>query len=208
MKNEICKVSVCNGQGNEEELSLCIGADITKCLQMNEQWTKSFIEQIQELQAAHPSEDLDSIVRTYSFEDAHWNWVNKFIGLNTDEYIWFSLEHKTQIESAMIVKHPQSSRFDNENIFYIDYLAVAPWNRHNPIKEKVFKGLGPLLIKEAGKHLKVQLRYREGFGLHSLPKAANFYQKIGMKDFGPDTTKQNLSYFEMEELIARSFIYG
>lgn len=50
----------------------------------------------------------------------------------------------------------------------------------------------------------------EGFkgrvGLHSLPKAENFYRKCGMVEVGYDAAKQGLMYFELTQEGAEKFL--
>jgi hypothetical protein len=94
------------------------------------------------------------------------------------------------------------------DVYYNDYLAVAPWNRVIGSSGKEFKGLGTLLLREVGKYFDVSLRYPYGFSLHSLPQAAGYYQGIGMVDFGPDAKKDNLHYFEMNSVDSKGFVYA
>lgn len=208
MNDKIGEISIQDTSGQQVNLSLKVGSNFAKCLEMNNAWTAVFVEQLQHLQSTAPTESLADLMVKHSFEDAHWNWLTKSLQLSTSDYMWFSLESSNNVEAAIVIKHPQGSRFDQDEIYYIDYLAIAPWNRSNPLSQRVFKGLGPVLMKEVGKYLNTKLKYREGFSLHSLPQAANFYSKIGMVDFGPDPTKQDLNYFEMNQNEAQGFIYG
>lgn len=208
LNNKICDIDVQDTNGNTVKLALCEGVNLMKCLQMQSKWTASFAAQLEQLQNQNPEVELIDLLKKGDFQDAHWKWAEKCLALSTEDYIWFSLESSNDVETAIVIKHPHDSRFNSDAIYYIDYLAIAPWNRQNSISNRKFKGLGPMLMKEAGKYLNVQLKYREGFSLHSLPQASAFYTKIGMIDFGPDVTKQNLNYFEMKQIDAVGFING
>ncbi len=79
---------------------------------------------------------------------------------------------------------------------YIEFLAVAPWNRETPVTNREFKGVGTILIKCALNYAVNELGLQYGFALHSLPQSKNYYEKIGMIKF-PERDKDNLVYFEM-----------
>lgn len=154
------------------------------------------------------NEELLEHLARYQFEDSHWNWVNKSVVLSTDEYEWFYFIAENQVQGICNIYHPKPSKIDNRNIFYVEFVAVAPWNRINPISPRKFKGIGSSLLKIALNYSINTLNYRPGFSLHSLPQSAEYYEKIGMKNFGPDNSKQNLFYFEMEQGSSEAFIHA
>lgn len=92
-----------------------------------------------------------------------------------------------------------------QDMVYVDYVETAPWNRDKVVPTPEFGGVGTNFVRVA-----IQLSRDEGFrgriGLHSLPQSEPFYRRIGMLDFGPDATKQNLTYFEMTSAIADAFM--
>lgn len=63
------------------------------------------------------------------------------------------------------------------------------------MQDRVFKGVGPLLLDTVIAHAKDKLGLNPGFSLHSLPKATKFYNKIGMTPF-PAHDKDGLEFFE------------
>jgi len=93
----------------------------------------------------------------------------------------------------------------NKPMVYLDYLEVAPWNRPDLGNRPRFQGIGTALLSAS-----VQLSIDEGFkgrtGLHSLPQAESFYRRWGFTDFGPDPDYQNLAYFELTAVQARTFL--
>lgn len=193
--------------GNSHHFEILKGIDFSKTFKTQTKWTSEFITRYETLKLDNPNVDDYTLINQFNLQDHHWNWVSKAINLNNHDYLWFSLEVQGCIEAIIIVYHPQQSRIVSSNIYYIDYLAVAPWNRTIGNSPRKFKALGPLLIKEAGKYIGINLTYGYGFSLHSLPQASSFYSRIGMIDFGADVAKQNLHYFEMKEKQAEDFIY-
>lgn len=141
-----------------------------------------------------------------NLEDAHWDWLTKSRFLNKDEYRWFYLIIDDSVQAVCVMRHPESSRMDQENIFYIDYIATAFWNRSRPDYQKRFSNLGTILISHCIKYAICVLKYRPGFCLHSLPTAVNFYLKLGMKDLSGAAEKENLKYFEAEESVSISLV--
>ena len=90
------------------------------------------------------------------------------------------------------------SRIDGSSIVYFDRLATAPWNGPRmrlPGQRDPMAGVGRALVKIA-----ISTSHKAGYngiiGLHSLPKAEDFYRKLGLVDLGVDTEFENLRYFE------------
>ncbi|MEA9786462.1 hypothetical protein VDF90_04190 [Xanthomonas campestris pv. raphani] len=140
--------------------------------------------------------NMTQIMEDVQLDDAHWRWLAKSVQYMTDEYRWFFLMAEGVPQGACLIYFPKDSAIDGQSIFYIEYIATAPWNRHNPIAEKRFRGVGTILVdfaKDYGVH---QLDLRLGYCLHALPKAVPFYESLGMIAF-PDRDKDDLPYFEM-----------
>jgi hypothetical protein len=114
----------------------------------------------------------------------------------SDEYEWFYLLSQGKPQGACVFYHPKESIIDEKDIFYIEYVAVAPWNRDTPVTNRKFKGIGTILIKCALNYAVDKLGLQYGFSLHSLSQAKNYYEKIGMINF-PEKDKDRLVYFEM-----------
>ena len=139
---------------------------------------------------------LRAVFAQIQIDDSHWRWLNKSLRFNSDEYKWFFLFAEGYPQAACLIYHPKPSAVDGKGIFYIEFVAVAPWNRDNPMKERSFKGVGKILIAKVKDYACVQLGLRPGFSLHALPRAAGFYQAIGMMHF-PELDKDGMPYFEM-----------
>lgn len=139
---------------------------------------------------------LNEIISSLSVEDAHWEWIRKANHFNSDEYHWFFFKTASSVEAACLVFHPKTSVINTANIFYIEFIAVAPWNRDSLIGKRKYKHIGKILLKEVMSFCTNTLRCDEGFCLHSLPKAEIFYEHIGMGRY-PQEDKDGLPYFEM-----------
>ncbi len=79
-------------------------------------------------------------------EHAHWNWLNKLITYGSQNYEWFFLYAEDKPQAAALVYHPKQSMLGADEIFYIEFIEVAPWNRDIPNCKRKFSGIGGLLI--------------------------------------------------------------
>lgn len=136
-----------------------------------------------------------------SREDLHWDWRAK-IGKYSNPLLYshFCIEHQKETQGlAVVTKGGAFSRLpemQNQDIMYLNYLAVAPWNHKAYGSNRRFKGVGLVLVGAV-----VQLSLDEGLsgrvGLHSLSNAEGFYKSLGFEDLGADDQCQNLKYFEL-----------
>jgi hypothetical protein len=207
MKDIIDTGKVKNTNGNQVTLDLLIGNDLFKSLELQKSWVISFVDIIEKAKELYPSMPTDQLLHNNNLQDSHWSWLEKAKALNSPEYLWFTLESAKKIEAAMIVCHPKKRCKEDIDIFYVDYFAVAPWNRPTQISQPLIKGLGTIMLKGVGRHISGNLSYQEGFSLHSLPQALGFYKRIGMEDFGQDAQKSNLHYLEMMKDRAEVFYH-
>lgn len=144
----------------------------------------------------YSAEELAKILGEIQIDDGHWRWLDKTLFHNSAQYEWFFLEAEREAQAACLIYHPKPSAADGQGIFYIEYIATAPWNRRNPMSAQAFKGAATLLVRTASSFAIRELGLRPGFSLHSLPKAVGYYLSIGMKPF-PHLDKEPLKYFEM-----------
>lgn len=147
--------------------------------------------------------------RTFGAPDSHWDWDEKRQSMLGAGHRMFALLDGECVEALMRIDLSKPSQLDPTlytPIVYIDYLAVAPWNRPAIQSPPRFKGLGKLLLGAA-----VSISIEEGLdgrcGLHSLMQAEGFYVKAGMKDLGIDK-ECGLRYFEFSPDTARKFMEG
>lgn len=182
------------------------GWDIAKCYSCDEHWGKfnldlfGFIDE-----QNYTPDELDKVLAQIQIDDRHWKWFKKACALKDEWYEWFFIMAEGKPQGACLIYHPKKSVIDANNIFYIEFLAVAPWNRTNPMASRRFNGVGTLLIKSAIAYVKDSLAYRFGFSLHALPRASGYYRKIGMQRFAAED-KDTLEYFEMPESAAADYL--
>jgi len=153
----------------------------------------------------YTQEDLEEVANSIQIDDNHWDWLSKVCLHKSDEYGWFFLDINEKPQAACLIYHPKKSAIDAGDIFYIEYVAVAPWNRNNPMEEKQFKGAGSEIIKCAIQYATESLGLRHGFSLHALPRAEGYYEKIGMTIFDA-LSKDTMKYYEMSEENTQKYI--
>lgn len=194
-----------NTTGKSISFQLLHGWDIALASKCDKEWTAKNIEILHCVKSSVTCEaELLQKISELQMEDAHWRWTAKAIHHSAQEYNWFFYLAQDAVQAACLIYHPKDSIIDGQGIFYIEYVAVAPWNRPNPLSAARFKGVGSDLIKYASKFATETLGLRPGFSLHSLPKAAAYYNKIGMTCF-PERKKESLDYFEMAKEAAQKF---
>lgn len=150
---------------------------------------------------------LKTVLAGIQIDDAHWDWLVKSYVHRTDEYKWLFLVANGKPQGACLIYHPKASAVGSGDIFYIEYIAVAPWNRSNPMEPRLFKAIGSILIKHLICYAHSELNLRYGFSLHALPKAVGFYEKLGMVGHAL-SDKAPLKYFEMTEDCAANYVAG
>ena len=88
------------------------------------------------------------------------------------------------------------------DIFYVKFVAVAPWNRDCDLRPREFCGLGRIILRAAQRFAVKELKLRPGFCLHSLPKAEVVYKKLKMVKVDGKEDGQSLAYFELPQILA------
>ncbi len=183
--------------GVEVRYQLKLGWDIAVANVCDDTWGVFNIQLMRFIRSQnYDNAALGAVLAQVQVDDSHWRWLNKSLRFNSDEYKWFFLFAEGYPQAACLIYHPKPSAMDGQGIFYIEFLAVAPWNRDNPMRDRSFKGVGTTLIAEVKEYACAQLGLRPGFSLHALPRAAGFYQSIGMMNF-PQLDKEGMPYFEM-----------
>ncbi|MEZ8378776.1 GNAT family N-acetyltransferase [Vibrio splendidus] len=199
---ETCEISDC--EGNKFEANIVHGWDLGSASQCDSQWG-AFSYQILEFIKSSDESIQQQLLDDCHLEDFHWQWLTKHKVYHSDQYNWFFLMVDGKPQASCLIYHPKKSSQSDDDIFYIEFLAVAPWNRPNPLQEQSFKGLGSLLLKTVIMHAENDLGMQKGFSLHSLPKAEGFYSKIGMIRVN-SLDKDSLAYFEMLEKPKQQFL--
>ena len=139
-------------------------------------------------------------------EDYHWNWSKKALFYNTSEYDWFFLKTADGVQGVCLTFHPKESVFQKVDIFYIQYLSSAPWNRKSSLHERQYMGIGNEILKQVQYHFIKKHHYSYGFSLHSLPQSHAFYEHLGMVNFPEYNDADGLLFFEISKENAISFL--
>ena len=136
-------------------------------------------------------------------EDAHWDWNYKVaIRQGILAYEQFVIEVESETQGMMIINTTNyTSRIEKSKpLVYIEYLAVAPWNRKIIVSNPKYKLVGSLLFFQAiGESIDKGFEGR--IGLHSLPGAVDWYIYLGLTEFELDESKK-MKYFELKKEIA------
>lgn len=166
-------------------------------------WKQGWLALFKQIQQTERDETKqDEILASISTEDFHWDWFRKAVDYSTDEYEWFHLYADDKPQVACLIYHPEASALDPGDIFYVKFVAVAPWNRTCDLRPREFCGLGEIILRAAQRFAVKNLKLRPGFCLHSLPKAEGFYTKLKMVKVDGREDAQSLAYYELPQALA------
>jgi hypothetical protein len=111
-------------------------------------WTAFYTQVFEYLDKKALSEGrINEILSSMSTQDRHWDWYKKAVKYKTDDYDWFFLIAEGDPQGVCLIYHPKTSILTGKNIFYVEFLAVAPWNRDSLVFKKKYKGVGTKLLK-------------------------------------------------------------
>ena len=147
------------------------GWDLKSSHECDTLWKQAWLDLFEQIQQSEPDETKQAeILASISTEDIHWDWFKKAVDSSTDEYEWFHLYADGKPQAACLIYHPEASALEPGDIFYVKFVAVAPWNRDCKIRPGEFKGIGKTILRTAQRFAVKELKLRPGFCLHSLPK--------------------------------------
>ena len=179
------------------------GWNLKSSLECDTLWKQDWITLLNQIQQADPDQaKQNNILASISTEDIRWNWFEKAVAYSTDEFEWFHLYAEDKPQAVCLIYHPKASALDPGDIFYVEYVAVAPWNRDCDIRPRKFKGLGKTILRAAQRFAVKELKLRPGFCLHSLPKAEAVYKKLKMVKVAGKEDEQSLAYYELPQAFA------
>jgi len=194
-----------NNNNTEDPYSVLFGWSIPNAIVCDQEWKEYRVKMLAHLKDECTEEERDEYLSKIQIEDFHWNWFNKSRCYSTEEYKWFFLKTGDSVEAACLIYFPKRSALSDDNIFYVEFIAVAPWNRLTPLEKKRYKGVGKKLLQAVIKYSAATLGYKYGFCLHSLPQAKGFYEHIGMIHIDA-LDKAPLEYYEIDD--NRSMIFA
>ena len=195
-----------NGLEDEIPYQIFLGLDPIRANNCDNYWGMFNLALIKFIvDSNYTPDELKQIENDIQLDDKHWDWLMKSRVYQSEEYEWFFLDIEGETQAVCMIYHPKQSVLDDGDIFYIEYVAVAPWNRNNPLQPKKYNGVGSLIIKAAMDYAINTLGLRYGFSLHALPKAMGFYEKIGMVRCAK-LNKDLLAFYEMPEDGAKQYM--
>ena len=198
-------VQLTASDGRVVDCEIYHGWDLVKARMCDKQWGLFNVELFQFIDAQNYDEaTLEEVLASIQVDDEHWEWMLKSLCYKQQGYEWFFAMTEDGPQAACLIYHPKQSIFVPQDIFYIEYIAVAPWNRKNPMRQRTFRGVGSLLIKSIMDFARGSLNLTPGFSLHAIPRAVEFYESIGMVAHPPND-KGVLKFYEMAEKQAHYF---
>jgi hypothetical protein len=179
------------------------GWDLKSSYECDTLWKQAWLALFEQIQQSEPDETKQKeILDSISTEDMHWHWFEKAVDYSTDEYEWFHLYADGKPQAACLIYHPEASALEPGDIFYVEFVAVAPWNRTCKLRPREFRALGEIVLRAAQRFAVKELKLRPGFCLHSLPKAEGFYTKLKMVKVHGREDAQSLAYYELPQALA------
>lgn len=143
----------------------------------------------------------NEILLSLKFEDDHWSWFKKSEHFKDTSNEWFYLIIDNIPQGICIIYYPKDSFLSKDNkICYIEYIAIAPWNRKTKLYEREFKSIGTKLI-QISLDFSSKQKLNDGFSLQSLPQTYSYYEKLGMINI-TEKDEKSLKYYEMPEEIS------
>ncbi|MFM4851168.1 GNAT family N-acetyltransferase [Aeromonas caviae] len=195
-----------NSNNDNVKYEIFVGWDLAMANQCDKMWGYFNTELIQFIvDKSYSEEELRTIESYIQLSDSHWNWLTKSCVYKSEEYKWFYLYAEDKPQAACLIYHPKESVLHDGKIFYIEYIAVAPWNRKNPMRDRDLIGLGKVMIQFAMRYASVTLGLQLGFSLHSLPTATGFYESLGMLHY-EQHDKDMLKFYEMPPALVDQYL--
>jgi hypothetical protein len=192
--------------GGSSKYEIRRGWDITASFECDKYWGESNLELFEYInQQQYGEAELNEVLESIQTEDHHWEWFKKSISSTSSEYEWFYLYAEGLPQAACLTYHPKASALGASNIFYIEFLAVAPWNRVCKIRNRKFFGVGSIVFKAALKFSVNHLGLSPGVSLHSLSQASGYYSKLKMVNV-VEKNKESMLYFELPEIEAKKLL--
>ena len=189
--------------GDKVPYKIIRGWSLESSLECDTLWKQDWLALFKQIQQVQPDETKQSeILASISTEDIHWDWFKKAVDSSTEEYEWFHLYADGKPQAACLIYHPEASVLELGDIFYVKFVAVAPWNRTCDLRPRKFRRLGEIMLRAVQRFAVEELKLRPGFCLHSLPKAEGFYAKLKMVKVGGKEDAQSLAYYELPQAHA------
>jgi hypothetical protein len=145
-----------------------------------------------------------------SKEHQHWEWAWKMKETShLLAYSGYRVEFGGDVQGLMLLRTGDKfARLQGQELkplVYVVYVQTAPWNNRKLVGEARYRGVGTTLLR-AAIELSRELEFKGRIGLHSLPQAESWYDRLDIHCMGPDNTKGGLKYYEMTPEQAEAFV--
>lgn len=130
--------------------------------------------------------------------DRDWPWNYKQRqGSQDARYETYAIEVDSLTQGLMFLetRWHRSQLPQRYSLVYVEALATAPWNRRYLEDPPYLQGVGRTLLLFA-RQRSLELGYAGRVGLHALPGSEEFYRCNQMAEYGADSDKEGLVYFE------------
>lgn len=194
---EVTSGQLKSSDGNAVDYSVFHGWNLLSSKECSDQWGQHNLELLEYIDSqGYGDEELHKVLESLQTEDFHWDWYAKSHLMRTEEYRWFYLYAENKPQGACVIFQPKDSALNGSNIFYIEFIAVAPWNRDCSIRERYLYSVGSVMLKSILDYAVNVLNLTPGFSLHSLPQAKGYYERLSMVNVN-ELDKESLMYFEL-----------
>lgn len=192
--------------------SIRTGNDLLLSSQCDSSWGSANLEYLKYIKDNVPDDQILNYVSSLQPQDNHWNWLNKTKYYSDDCYDFFYFVAENDIQAMCVTYQPKKSTlYEDKKIFYIEYIAVAPWNRDTLLQKRKYSKIATTLIAAITYYLSNNRGLFPSFSLHSLPQAAGYYEKLGMVNF-PKEDKDSLKFYEIPKehslALLKEFCYA
>lgn len=181
----ICVGETRKALGGKYEYKIIHGFDNKLLQEYDKQSTLFYMKFYNELfKNGYSDEDIEKAVNSLMIEDMHWKWNEKSKRHQSDKsYRMFSFIVNDSMQATCLIHQPKKSVLQDGDIFYVEYISVAPWNRKMKIVPRVYQGIGTILLANVLKYAINELNLKPGFSLSSLPQATGYYESLGMERY-------------------------
>lgn len=200
------KSELVHSNGSRSICEIKHGWDLKTSLQCDTLWKQASLDLLCQIMTQnYEDQELAEIISSILREDDHWEWFAKAMAFRSEEYKWFHLFADDKPQAACVIYHPKQSALHTGSIFYIEFVAVAPWNRACKIRHRDFLRVGSTLVRATLRFAVNELKLQPGFCLHSLPGANGFYKALQMINV-PEYNKDEMLYFELSQDLAKDMM--
>jgi hypothetical protein len=144
-------------------------------------------------------------------EHWHWDWAAKVGQTGTVGIQLFGVECEGEWQGLMMtttIGHVARLAPDaGKPLVYVKYVESAPWNLRSMTKSPRFSAVGARLIEAAVRH-SVESGCDGRVGLHALPSAQRFYEKLWFVGLGMDASVEELVYYELTGSASTKILNG